>query len=127
MSNKDGKAFLKIDVQGAEYRFLGTLVDQSDKIAGCVIEFHECDLHLRKIEKFIESFDLKIIYIHANNFQPVCHKSKLPTVLEVTFSKNAENELTPKLPNASDMPNRRDEPEIELAFTSNYSNDLRNS
>jgi hypothetical protein len=118
MNNLDKKnVFVKIDVEGSEYRFLQTLLEQSKKISGCVIEFHDCELHLDKIEWFVNNYDLKLIHIHANNFAPVCQKSKLPLVLELTFSKNGVDELMPLLPNTADMPNNPHELEIELSFS----------
>lgn len=115
LGNLDKKnVFLKIDVEGAEYRFLQTLLEYSAIISGCVIEFHDCEIHLDKIESFVNSFELKLVHVHANNFAPICQKSKLPLVLEFTFSKNGVNEKIPELPSAIDMPNNPHEFEIEL-------------
>jgi hypothetical protein len=117
LNNLDKKnVFFKIDVEGSEYRLLQTLLDYSEKISGCVIEFHDCDLHLEKIEAFVNSFELKLVHVHANNFSPICQKSKLPLVLELTFSKNGTNEKILALPNTADMPNNPKEFEIELSF-----------
>lgn len=117
MNSLDKKSvFLKIDVEGAEYRFLQTLLEQSERISGCVIEFHDCELHLDIIEWFVNNFDLALIHVHANNFAPVCAKSKLPLVLELTFSKNGARQIVPVLPNAADMPNNPHELEIELSL-----------
>ena len=117
INNSDKQnVFFKIDVEGAEYRFLKTLLECSEKISGCVIEFHDCDLHLDKIETFVDSFELKLVHVHANNFAPICQKTKLPLVLELTFSKNGTIEKIPVLPNSSDMPNNPNEREIELSF-----------
>jgi hypothetical protein len=51
-----------------------------------VIEFHDVDLHLKKILDFHLKLNLKIIYISPNNVTAV-NKSKFPTVLEFSYSK----------------------------------------
>ena len=47
------KIFLKIDIEGSEYRILDQIIAQQNLLTGMVIEFHDCDLHYRRIEKFI--------------------------------------------------------------------------
>jgi len=117
INNLDKKnVFFKIDVEGSEYRFLKTLLEYSKKISGCVIEFHDCDLNLEKIEAFVDSFDLNLVHVHANNFAPICQKTKLPLVLEFTFSKNGKNEKILAMPHAFDMPNNPKVGEIEISF-----------
>ena len=117
INNLDKKnVFIKIDVEGAEYRFLKTLLEYSEKISGCVIEFHDCDLNLDKIEAFVDSFDLNLVHVHANNFAPICQKTKLPLVMELTFSRNGKNEKIPVMPHAFDMPNDPNVGEIEISF-----------
>ena len=46
--------FLKIDIEGFEYRILDQILINQDKIQGLVIEFHNCDLFEDKIIKFIK-------------------------------------------------------------------------
>ncbi len=117
LNNLENKrTFLKIDIEGSEYRILNTLVEYKDRLSGCIIEFHDCDLHLDKIEQFVRNFGLRLIHIHANNSAPICQKSKLPTFFELTFSKYGTGKTTPKLPNLLDMPNNSQLPEIEISF-----------
>ena len=52
--------FMKIDVEGSEYRFLDTIISNQSRISGLVLELHDCDLHLEKISNFIEKF-LKLL------------------------------------------------------------------
>jgi len=101
----DKNIFLKVDVEGSEYRFLDTLLDKQSQITGLVIEFHDCDIHSDLIEKFIKKTSLKLVHIHANNYAPVRLDSNLPLVLELTFSKNAPLEKKAILPHNLDMPN----------------------
>ena len=108
--------FLKIDIEGAEYRVLDTLIYNSEKISGLVIEFHDCDIHLDKIKKFISKFDLKLVHIHANNFAPIRSNDMLPIVLELTFSKYSDLKDEHYLPHSLDMPNDKKKLDIILSI-----------
>lgn len=117
IDNLDHKnIFLKIDIEGYEYRILDTLILNQDIICGLVIEFHDCDIHLEKIENFIKNFKLKLVHIHGNNFTPIRSSDKLPLTLELTFSKYCNQNDTFSLPHKEDMPNNKLKPEFELKF-----------
>ena len=107
--------FLKIDIEGSEYRFLNDIVANDDRITGMVIELHDCDIHLKKIEEFINKFGLNLIHIHANNYAPIRLDDNLPLVLELTFSKYAEFSNSHTLPHKKDMQNNKNAAEIELS------------
>ena len=111
---KKDNIFLKIDVEGAEYRFLDDLISNQNRISGLVIELHDCDIHLKKIKEFIRSFDLNLIHIHANNHAPIKLEDGLPVVIELTFSKFSELSNSNNLPNILDMPCNKNEGEIQL-------------
>ena len=96
--------FLKIDVEGSEYRFLDEIIRYQDRITGLVIELHDCDIHLSTIEKFISKFALNLVHIHTNCGGPI-RVDGIPTVLELTFSKNAQLLDTFTLPHKFDRPN----------------------
>lgn len=109
-----GRAFLKIDIEGSEYRILDEIVDISSSITGIAIEFHDCDIHLETIKKFIAEVDLKLVHAHANNFSLVC-QTGVPLVLELTFSRHGKFVEGPvDLPHLLDMPNWRKRDEIAL-------------
>ncbi len=106
--------FLKIDIEGSEYRILDDIIENEDRITGMVIEFHDCDIHLGEIEKFINNFGLDLVHVHANNFSPIRLHDGLPLVLELTFSKNAKLSKSYKLPHKLDMPNNKESSEYKL-------------
>ena len=110
------KVFLKIDIEGSEYRLLETLLKYQEKITGLVIEFHNCDIHLDYLEKFINRFNLKVVHIHANNFGPIRLDDGLPTILEISFSKFSTEYKKASLPHILDMPNNKFNEEIKLSF-----------
>ena len=113
---KSNNIFLKIDIEGSEYRILDTLITNKDRICGMVIEFHDCDIHLAKIQNFVEKFDLNLVHVHANNYAPIRIDDDLPIVLELTFSKNSKVRKLDSLPHRLDMPNNRLANEINLKF-----------
>lgn len=80
------KVFVKMDIEGGEYRIVRELAKHSSKIIGMVVEFHDTE-PLRPL--FIEAInmlrcDYHITHIHANNYGSVAADG-LPEVLEITF------------------------------------------
>lgn len=110
------RIYLKIDIEGSEYRLLNTIVKYQNKITGIVMEFHDCDLHQNKIKKFIDQLDLNLVHIHANNWGPLELDTYFPTVLELTFSKFGEISDSAYLPHELDMPNNKNLSEINLTI-----------
>lgn len=111
------RIFLKMDIEGNEYRVLDSVVANSARLTGLVIEFHDCDLHLDRFRRFVEALDMPIVHIHANNFAPVCNRTGVPLILEVTFSRHARPEAVDKVyPCALDMPCAADRDEFILDF-----------
>ena len=75
---------LKVDIEGDEYKILNDIKKNSKKIIFLIIEFHNIHKNLRKLQKFLNNLDLKIIHIHANNYGGV-NKKKDPKVLELSL------------------------------------------
>ena len=106
--------FLKIDIEGSEYRVLDSIISNHHKLSGLVIEFHDCDINLSKIEWFIKNFNLKLVHIHANNHGLFDLEKKIPLALELTFSKYCEQNDQLNLPHPLDMRNGTNREEISL-------------
>ena len=108
--------FIKIDIEGSEYRILDDLIKYQNSLSGCIIEFHDTDLHWNKILEFIKKFNLKIVHIHPNN-NGSSDSQNDPIVLELSFSKMPiilnDNLI---LPNILDRPNNKRLPDIKLIF-----------
>lgn len=108
--------FLKIDIEGSEYRILDEIIKNQEKIIGIVIEFHDFDYHKNIIYDFCKKLNLDLTHIHPNNFAP---KDKYgdPTVIELTFEREpiiiGDN---PTFPNELDMKNNSSEKDINLFF-----------
>jgi len=112
------KIFLKIDIEGGEYRLLDSIIENQDRLTGMVMEFHDCDLHLELIENFLSKFSLSLVNIHANNCGQIDDRTGLPSTLELSFSSQAvdSNEFC-SYPNSTDQPNNSFENEIILNFS----------
>ena len=112
-------SFLKIDIDGSEYRILEELIKLQSHFSALIIEFHDVDLNLKKICDFVENFQLTLTHTHPNNYGFLNH-ANLPTVIECTFEK--EPELVPGeiiLPNKFDQPNDPSKKDYNLIFKTN--------
>ena len=112
--------FIKIDIEGNEYRILNQIIQNQKELTGLVIEFHNCDLMFDKIKLFIESLNLDLVHVHVNNFGFIT-KDRFPTVLELTFSprkynlkKEYEENIFPDP--ILDQPNNKNEEDINIFF-----------
>lgn len=111
--------YLKIDIEGWEYRLLSDLLQYSGIIKGLAIEFHDVDLHLEKIEKFISQFPLHLIHIHCNNYAPLTENS-IPHTIECSFTSESVHEnYATDFPNILDMPNNPNLEDYSLRFSNN--------
>ncbi len=116
LENSSEKIFLKIDIEGCEYRILEDIIKHQDRITGLVCEFHDVDLHKEVIYKFINNFKLHYVHIHPNN-NGLLDKEGNPTVLELTFEKNPQIiGEEKKIPNILDQNNNSEFPEQKLEF-----------
>jgi hypothetical protein len=117
---KNDNIFLKIDIEGSEYRILGEIIKNQKKIIGIVIEFHDFDYHKKAIYDFCKRLKLNLIHIHPNNFSPK-DKNGDPTVIELTFEKESIIDYDNKIkscmfPNRLDMKNNPNARDIHLVF-----------
>ncbi|CAM3897608.1 hypothetical protein SMNI109538_18995 [Smaragdicoccus niigatensis] len=108
--------FLKIDIEGWEYRLLDDLVKYVDRLSSLAIEFHDYDLHVPRVRDFIAATNLRVAHVHANNWSPISDM-RTPLALEVTLSSS--NPVSPEpapLPHPLDQPNNATRPEISIHF-----------
>ena len=104
-----------MDIETSEYRILDEIIENQDKFTGIAIEFHDVDLHLEKIIKFIGLLEMTLVHIHPMNQALVVND--IPTQIELTFSKNPiKVNDEPKLPHTLDMPGNPAFKEVELKF-----------
>lgn len=109
-------AFLKIDIEGSEYRIIDQIIAHQNKFTGIAIELHDVDLHLDKIKNFIKNLNMTLVHIHPQNPAFVTDQN-IPTQIELTFARNPKS-IGPvaKIPHFLDQPANPDFDEIELKF-----------
>jgi len=130
-ANRNDRVFIKMDIEGSEYRVLDQLLNYPDRIAGFVIEFHDTDLFFDRILDFLRRSTVSycLVHVHANNYSQIAPNG-IPTVLELTWIamsqvRNDDFDQSPSYPiNGLDFPNDRSKPDIPLKFesTSRWSN-----
>ena len=112
-------SFIKIDIEGSEYRILDELIKFQNNLTGIVIEFHDFDLNIKKIIKFIQDLDLELVHIHPQNPAPL-NKENIPTQVEISFAKNPK-----KISDNVELPHKLDQPanpnfeDLQLIFQDN--------
>jgi hypothetical protein len=115
--------FVKMDIEGAEYRVLPELLESAEHIDGMAVEFHDCDLMARHVDSLLErlSEHLVVVHVHGNNNAPLIRGSTCPRLLEVSFVNRRlldANEMTRpndrRYPTELDQPNRADKADYEL-------------
>ena len=109
-------AFIKIDIEGSEYRIFDELLLYQKNFTGIGIELHEVDIHMDKIKNFINNLDMKLVHIHGQNPAHIS-ENNIPTQIELTFAKDPKitgNNV--KFPHKLDQPANPSLKEVELFF-----------
>jgi hypothetical protein len=117
-----GRVFVKMDIEGTEYRVLDDVVSYADQILGLAIEFHDTGPLRLVFERTMEVLRrrFEIVHVHANNFIPP-YRDGFPEALEITLARRdlvrgtrRRKELPlPEL----DRPNDPGRPDYRLAFS----------
>jgi hypothetical protein len=78
--------FVKIDIEGSEYRILDDLIRHSQNIVSIAIEFHDVDILSERFNSLVEKIkrDFYIVHIHGNNMGGAA-PSGFPIAPEITF------------------------------------------
>ena len=113
---QDLPAFIKIDIEGSEYRILEEILLNQNSFTGIGIELHDVDIHLEKIRNFINKLNMKLIHIHPQNPAHIA-ENNIPTQVELTFARQPKI-IGPevKLPHSLDQPANPYLKDIELFF-----------
>lgn len=112
--------FLKVDIEGGEYRILSQIVHYQDRFSGIVLEFHDIDLHEAALRSFISDLDRhSIVWIHGNNYGGVTPDGN-PLVLEMSFCRSdlIDNARIGSSILDVNYPNNPEMPEMALTFAS---------
>lgn len=78
--------FVKIDIEGSEYRIIEQILKYSESLTGIIVEFHDTEpfrsIFIKNLQLLSLSFEIG--HVHGNNYGGVASDC-LPDVLEVTF------------------------------------------
>jgi len=85
------QVFVKIDIEGCEYRIMREVCSFSERIPGLVIEFHDIDFMKSRFEESISLLSkyYGITHIHRNNYDFVAPGSQLPNTLEISLVRKS--------------------------------------
>lgn len=114
--------FVKIDIEGSEYRIVESLLNYTSRIMAIVVEFHQTDLlrtlFVSSVSKIKEHYEL--VHLHANNCGFVS-PDRIPDTMEITFlRKDLSREIykRTKLPvEGLDQSNDPNKLEYDITFT----------
>lgn len=117
------QAFVKMDIEGSEYRVLEDVLKHSGSIVALAIEFHDVDIVTALFNSLVEKIkrDFYIVHIHGNNMGGVA-PFDFPIVPEITFLNRRFFNLVPppsrvKYPVPGlDRPNRPGLPDFAFEF-----------
>ena len=116
---RSSRLFLKIDIEGNEYRILDQILESTEKFSGIAIEFHDLDLFEKQFEEFMEKIlvDFRINAININNFGLVPNLG-FPPVIEISLSKceKCKNTNMEKIELISCIPNNPTGPNYLIRF-----------
>lgn len=94
---KNKNIFIKMDIEGAEYEAMNTILDSNENVTGIVIEVHFSDNpnQIIKLINLINKIErkFKLVHLHANNagagaFQAPNLIGKIPRIIELTYINN---------------------------------------
>jgi hypothetical protein len=80
------KVFVKVDVEGGEYRIMDDLLRHAADIVALAIEFHDVDILPERFTELIGAIkrDFEIVHFHANNMGGLA-PFHFPNAPEITF------------------------------------------
>ena len=80
------QVFVKMDIEGGEYRVLDDLLRHSKNIVAMAIEFHDVDIVPQRFNSLVEKIkrDFYIVHIHGNNMGGIA-PFNFPIAPEITF------------------------------------------
>jgi hypothetical protein len=122
--NSSDKIFLKMDIEGSEYKFFEEITaNEINNISQMVIEFHSTHENIagswdeRKkncFKKILKTHDL--IHLHSNNYAPLIDNQIIPQTIELTYvhKKYIKNDYklnNKPLPTHLDNPNNPNIPD----------------
>jgi hypothetical protein len=100
----NSQIFVKMDIEGGEYRVLSDLLRHSQNIVAIAIEFHDVDILPDSFNSLVEKIkrDFYVVHIHGNNMGGLA-PFHFPIAPEITFLSKRFFK-TPPLPSLLEYP-----------------------
>ena len=122
----ENSVFVKMDIEESEYDILEDIIENSSKINGLTVEFHNLKHCWSNFNTLVQQLkkDFEIIHIHGNNSAGYISATEIPNLVEISFIKrnlltdeeiNSINQQTYPL-EVLDKPNLPDLPDLKLSF-----------
>ena len=113
--------FFKCDIEGAEYALLDSIIKNSSRLTGIVIELHNLTSNINavNIANFLCKLQQRLVHVHVNNyFYYKTPQGPIPDILELSFtgSSNIDYRTELTLPHSLDQPNNPNDSEFEIVF-----------
>jgi hypothetical protein len=117
------RIFVKMDIEGSEYRVAGDLARFADRIVGMVVEFHDLDILRSNFELLHRQLTghYDVAHIHANSVGGL-GPDAFPNILEITYEQKGLGVSPAAVSNEEyplaglDKPNALDRPEYRVVF-----------
>ena len=80
------KVFIKMDIEGWEYRALSGLKDYYERATGLAVEFHYLSTMMDRVRSHINELkkSFNIVHVHVNNYDGTYERG-IPGTIEMTF------------------------------------------
>lgn len=121
LSRTNTQTFLKMDIEGDEFKTLGSILDFHDRLVGACIEFHKVEERINEFNNLIKMLQKSfgIAHLHINNVSSQDY-SVIPDTMEITFIKKEflnSPSTTLRLPIPDlDYPNSPSRPDWQVFF-----------
>lgn len=117
------EVYLKMDIEGWEWRCLDDIVANESSFSGISVEFHDVDLHLLRLCEFVASLsELQPVYVQVNNCSRILPDGS-PVAIEVSFAR--EKDVTPIKTEPPTYRNCRQLPAVDIQWDASYDNRIR--
>lgn len=111
--------FVKMDIEGAEWQVLDSLIEAADRLVAVAIEFHDVNDHLEQLGTFLAAMGARgfaVVNTAANNVGG-CSPEGIPVLVEVTLARRDAFIVDPgRLQEDLNAPNSSLHPEIAIRF-----------
>ena len=116
--------FIKMDIEGTEYKVFNSLYNPGKSISGIAVEFHDIDKNSNEFNEILKEIlkEYHIVHIHGNNYSNIIPQYNFPNTVEITFINKSYIKGEIRISESEypiknlDQPNRFSKPDYKLDF-----------